>query len=211
MPDRSRSNEPLLDLPEEDDTLSAEPLDSKVQKAQEQLQALKRQQELIEREKRELEELSRRQELLQSGKAEMLEKFTRAMVILERESFDAQRRVEQLQSIHAAFSQHLHAIDSINPKHWEGLDLGKELTKAISAIDDARAEYQKAMPRVSECTAAEPAGPGEDQSGFQLDLQGGDSGRDFLFWLKAGFAFTLPLLALGVIFLFLLLALQPGR
>ena len=48
MPDHTRSNEPLLDLPD-DDSLPGEHLDSQVQKAQEQLISLKRQQESIEK------------------------------------------------------------------------------------------------------------------------------------------------------------------
>src|SRR5437764_12061245 len=99
MADRPRSDEQYLALPE-DDSLTGEHLDNQVQKAQEQLLALKRQQELIERQKRELEELSRRQEQLQAGKADMVEKFTRAIVVLERETYDAKKRVELLNSIH---------------------------------------------------------------------------------------------------------------
>src|SRR5438552_14391683 len=106
---RQRSDDPLLDLGEED-SLSTEQLDNQVQKAQEQLIALKRAQETLEKQKRELEELSRRQEQLSQGKQEMLEKFTRAMVVLERETYDAQKRVEQLQAIHAGFAQHMDAL-----------------------------------------------------------------------------------------------------
>jgi len=60
MPDRIRPMEQMLEL-NEAENVSAEHLDSQVQKAQEQLLALKRQQEQIEKQKRELEELSRRQ------------------------------------------------------------------------------------------------------------------------------------------------------
>src|SRR5882757_712132 len=122
MPERPHSQEPLLDLPE-DDSLGGEHLDSQVQKAQEQLLSLKRQQEMIERQKRELEELSRRQEQLQVGKAEMVEKFTRAIVVLERETYDAKKRVELLNAIHESFSGHLDVLESVNPKSWDGLDI----------------------------------------------------------------------------------------
>ena len=142
MPERARHDQEFLDLPE--DELSTEHLDSQVQKAQEQLLTLKRQQESIERQKRELEELSRRQEQLHVGKTDMIEKFTRAMVVLERETYDAQKRVELLHGIHDTFAAHLQYLESINPKAWEGLDMQKELTKALSAVDDARAEYSKA-------------------------------------------------------------------
>ena len=65
MSQPARYDQENLELPEEE--LSHEHLDSQVQKAQEQLLSLKRQQETIERQKRELEELSRRQEQLQGG------------------------------------------------------------------------------------------------------------------------------------------------
>src|SRR5262245_19610662 len=115
MSDRSRPEEPLLDLPEEE-AIGGEHIDHQIQKAQEQLFAIKRQQEQLDKQKRELEELSRRQELLQSGKGEMLEKYTRPMVVLERDTYEAQKRVEQLQSIQEGFAQHLDVLESINPK-----------------------------------------------------------------------------------------------
>src|SRR5450755_2170890 len=102
MPERLRPIEQMLEL-NEDDGASTEHLDSQVQKAQEQLLQLKRQQEQIEKQKRELEEMSRRQELFQQGKAEMTEKFTRALVVLERETYEAQKRVEQLKVIQESF------------------------------------------------------------------------------------------------------------
>jgi len=75
----------------------------------------------------------------------------------------------------------------------------RELTKAISAVDDARAEYTNNLPRIS----AESDGGGSDRVaadlGYQVDY-GAGAEKDFMYWLKAGFAFTLPLLALGIIF-----------
>src|SRR5438105_233460 len=134
--------ETFLEL-QEDDGLSTEALDSQVQKAQEQLLQLKRQQDQIEKQKRELEELSRRQEQLQQGRAEMTEKLTRAMVVLERETYDSERRVEQLKAAHESFRQHLALLDTINPKTWEPEDINRELTKALSAVEDSRADYAR--------------------------------------------------------------------
>ncbi len=166
-----------------------------VQKAQDQLLSLKRQQELIEKQKRELEELSRRQDQLQQGRAEMIEKFTRTAVVLERETFEAQKRVEQLRDIQDAFSQHYHVMESINPKSWEGSDLNRELSKALSAVDDARAEYAKCLPKI------QPEAPIEAATGSDDGAYGTVAEHDFAYWLKSGFAFTLPLTLLGVIFL----------
>jgi len=199
MPERARSSpdEPLLDLPE-DESLSTEHLDSQVQKAQEALLSLKRQQDQIERQKRELEELSRRQEQLQQGKGEMVDKFVRAMVILERETYEAKKRVEALEAIHASFSGHLDVLESINPKTWEGLDINRELTRAISAVDDARAEYANNLPRISAESDAGSSDRVATDLGYQMDYGAGVE-KDFMYWLKAGFAFTLPLLGIGII------------
>jgi hypothetical protein len=204
MPERARSSEePLLDLPD-DEHLSTEHLENQVQRAQEALLSLKRQQDQIERQKRELEELSRRQEQLQGGRAEMVEKFTRALVVLERETYEAKKRVELLESIHDAFSQHMDVLEGINPKSWEGLDINKELTKALSAVDDARSEYANNLPRISpESDNSDPVAAGV---GFQSDYDL-EPARDFNYWLKSGFAFTLPLFGVGIIIVFLLIML----
>ena len=204
MPERPPPREPELELPD-DDALPGEHLDSQVQKAQEQLISLKRQQDVIERQKRELEELSRRQEQLQVGKTEMAEKLTRAIVVLEREAYDAQKRVELLQSIHESFTAHTALLESINPKTWEGLDINKELNKALSAVDDARAEYTKSIPKISPGSDTEHTDPVAASAGFQMDYATVEP-KDFTYWLKAGFAFTLPLFALGIILIVVLVA-----
>ena len=99
MPEKIRPIEQMLELSQEE-PLSTEHLDNQVQKAQEQLLQLKRQQEQIEKQKRELEELSRRQEELEHGRAEMTDKLTRSLVILEREAYDSQKKLEQLRVTH---------------------------------------------------------------------------------------------------------------
>jgi hypothetical protein len=181
MPDpRTRPDEQFLDL-NEDDSLSTEQLDNQVQKAQEQLIALKRAQETLEKQKRELEELSRRQEQLHQGKTEMIDKFTRAIVVLEREVYDAQKR-------------------------WDGLDLNKELNKALSAVDDSRVEYNKSLPKINPESDTDSGDPIAATAGYQLDDGAHDAGKDFVYWLKAGFAFTLPLFAVGIIVIMLLIS-----
>ena len=206
MSQPARYDQENLELPE--DELSHEHLDSQVQKAQEQLLSLKRQQETIERQKRELEELSRRQEQLQGGKTEMIEKFTRAMVVLEREVYDAQKRVELLHGIHDTFNAHLQNLEAINPKAWEGLDMNRELNKALSAVDDSRAEYARTLPKISPTTDTDSSDPVAASAGLQFDYASG-SDRDFIYWLKAGAAFTLPLTIIGLILLLVIYTYLP--
>lgn len=186
--------------------MSTEALDNQVQKAQEALLLLKRQQDQIERQKRELEELSRRQEHLQQGKAEMIEKYTRAMVVLERETYEARRRVESLESIHESFSAHMDALEGINPKAWDAADINKELTRALSSVDDARAEYTSSLPKISLENDSAVEDVMASSAGYHLDYSH-EAPKDFMYWLKAGFAFTLPLVILGIAFLLVILSL----
>src|SRR5213593_3470150 len=147
MAEKIRPIEQMLEL-SEDEALSSEHLDSQVQKAQEQLLQLKRQQEQIEKQKRELEELSRRQEELDRGRAEMTDKLTRSLVVLEREAYNAQKRLEQIRATRESFGQHLELIEAIDPKSWNPADLHKELSRALSTVDDARGEFTQARSRL---------------------------------------------------------------
>src|SRR5881392_4260124 len=169
MAEKIRPVEQMLELNEDD--VSAENLDSHVQKAQEQLLQLKRQQEQIEKQKRELEELSRRQEELDRGRADRIDKLTRSLVVPEREAYNAQKRLEQLRTTRESFGQHLELIEAIDPKSWNPADLHKELSRALSTVDDARTEYSEQRSRLQ--AADENAGvtslPDVGPEGYELN------------------------------------------
>src|ERR1700724_2511804 len=150
--------EPFLDLRGGENSSSDE-LDNQVQRAQEQLLQLKRQQEAIEKQKRELEELSRKQDELEKGRADMIEKLTRSLVVIERETYEAEKRGGQLRATNTTFAQHLDTLEAINPKSWSNSDLHKELSKALSAVDDARAESTKSLTRINAKSDAEVIDP----------------------------------------------------
>jgi len=186
--------EPFLDLPE-DHTASPEMLDSQVQRAQEQLLQLKRQQELIEKQKRELEELSRKQEELEKGRSDMIEKLSRTLVVIERETYEAEKRVKQLKATNTNFADHLEALEKINPKAWSNADLHKELSKALSAVDEARTDYTKSLTKINAKADAQVIDP---SPAVEESYYHAPDDASFLVWLKRGFAFTLPLFILGL-------------
>ena len=193
MPEKIRPIEQMLELNE--DEMSPEHLDSQVQKAQEQLLQLKRQQEQIEKQKRELEELSRRQEELERGRAEMTDKLTRSLVVLEREAYDTQKKLEQIRATRESFGQHMELIEAIDPKSWNPAELHKELSRALSAVDDARAEFSQQRSRLQ--AADENSGDvGLPEAAPDIsELLNG--GRSFGQWVQIGFAFSLPLIIFG--------------
>src|SRR6267142_2195528 len=177
MPEKIRPIEQMLELSEEESP-TPEHLDSQVQKAQDQLLQLKRQQDQIEKQKRELEELSRRQEELERGRAEMSDKLARSLVILEREAYDTQKKLETLRGTRESFGQHLELIESIDPKSWNPAELHKELSRALSTVDDV------GLPEVA---------PDGEVKGH----------RSFAQWMQIGFALSLPLIIFGFVALLL--------
>src|SRR5262250_634246 len=70
-------------------TLTPEQLADDVARTQEKLAHLRREQEQLEKQKRELEDLARRQEDFQQGREEMLDKLTRGLAFLERQTSEA--------------------------------------------------------------------------------------------------------------------------
>ena len=193
MAERTRPVEQMLDLTEE--TPSVEHLDNQVQRAQEQLLQLKRQQEQIEKQKRELEELSRRQDELEHGRAEMTDKLTRALVVLEREAYNAQSRLEQIRVARESFAQHLELIESIDPRNWNPSDLHKELSRALSTVDDARTEYNEHRSRLQAAGADSEASLPDTAPGVYEN----SDGRSFSEWLQIGLALSLPLIFFGAV------------
>jgi hypothetical protein len=194
MSDFPNNGDELLDL---DESPSAEELQNQVKRAQSELVQLRERQNQIEKEKLRLEELTRKQEELEHGRNEMADKLSRAIIVVQRETEEAQRRLEQLNAIQDSFSEHLHNLDAIDPKAWNGRDLPKELTRALGTVDDARSAYARSHAKIAPSSDIEPAILDEEGDFFH---ESGDVG--FVYWLRNGLAFTLPLLILGTIALF---------
>jgi chromosome segregation ATPase len=206
MPDRIRPIEQMLELNEEE-AVTPELLDSQVQRAQEQLISLRSQQEKIEKQKRELEELSRRQEELERGRVEMTDKLTRSLVVLEREAYETQKKLEHVRATRESFAQHLEILEAIDPKGWNPADLHKELSRALSTVDDARAEFSQQRSRLQAIAAQDAEEVGLPEAAPEVDGRGE---RSFTHWMMIGLAFSLPLIVFGMIALLVSLFMPKG-
>jgi hypothetical protein len=198
--------EQMLELSEEE-SVTPELLDSQVQKAQEQLLALKRQQEQIEKQKRELEELSRRQEELDRGRAEMTDKLARSLVVLERDAYETQKKLEQVRATRESFAQHLEILEAIDPKSWNPADLHRELSRALSTVDDARAEFSQQRSRLQALANGDAEDMALPEAAPEIRATGE---RSFGQWMAIGFAVTLPLIAFGLIVLLISFWMMKG-
>ena len=225
--------EPAVKDSEEDELLILSPLtdefDEKVAEAQEQLLHLRHQQEQLEKQKAELEDLKRKREKFIRGRAEATDRLTKATTMLEREMFEGQKRLEQFAHAREAMERHLEALEDIKPEEWDREDMRSQLSRALAAIQDAREEYTTEMARVGaliEKPNQEPPAPvaplpvevaveaDAEPPADTLPVSSAATApaavpatepHDFMYWLKSGFAFTMPLLVFGIFALVLLL------
>ncbi|WP_449071539.1 hypothetical protein [Prosthecobacter sp.] len=181
---------------------SLDNVDMKVKAAQEQLLQLRMQQEEIERQKQHLEGLRVKQERFVAGKRELLDKLSRAATHVERELYEAQKRVDDLSMTNDELRRHLEILKALQPEKWHRTQVDHELDQALVAIENAEGDYTKGMrrlhamgpaeitpmPGVTAASADDEDTPSRGSSFFSA------SSDDLSTWLRRGFAFTLPLM-----------------
>lgn len=133
----SSSNDPLR-APTRDE------VDRKVVEAQQKLTELKRAQDDLERERASLEELRRRQTEFQNGRQEMIHNLTRGLGLLEEAEFNTRRDAEQMVKTITDFRDALDKIQAIHDETWTKENFHIELTRALTAIENARMEWNTA-------------------------------------------------------------------
>ena len=189
---------------------SLDDMDHKVKAAQEQLQHLRAQQEEIERQKQHLETMRVKQERFVAGKRDLLEKLGRAAGSVERDLYDAQKRVEELSLTHDDFCRHHEILKSLQPEKWHRSQVDEELDHALVAIEDAEADFSKGLRRLESLRVAEvgraPARstPQSAETGDEVETYASPVSEELIVWLRRGFAFTLPLI--GAMLLGLMIA-----
>jgi hypothetical protein len=111
---------------------------------QQELADLKRRQEEKEREKAAVEERLRRRTELQNGRQEMLQNLTRGIGLLEESEFTARRDAEQMAKALTDFRDALTKVEAIREEAWTVDNSDVELTRALTAVENARMEWNSA-------------------------------------------------------------------
>lgn len=198
----TRTDEPdLLDISPSGKG-SVEDLTRELAEHQERLLALKRQQDEVESRKRELEELSQRRAELTSGQKSIREKLTRAITLLERAEYDAQREIETIRTTRQSFKEHLAEVEAINPKDWEPEEVDEQLTRSLSIIDHAQTSYAQSKVKLESISGRLGS---KDVIEEDEAAEGDYDSPAFFELLRRGFAFSLPLMILLAAIAFLIL------
>jgi hypothetical protein len=123
---------------------SADEVTRKVTEAQQKLAELKRAQEELERDRAALEETRRRQTEFTNGRTEMIQHLTRGLGLLEKAEFNARRDAEQMQQTIGEFRSALAQVESVKEENWTQDNFTTELTRGLTAIENARMEWNSA-------------------------------------------------------------------
>ena len=113
-------------------------------KEQQELADLKRAQEELERERAALEETRRRQMEFQTGRQEMIQNLTRGVGLLEEAEFSARRDAEQMAKALVDLRDALAKVEAIHEEAWTKDNFSTELTRALTAVENARMEWNAA-------------------------------------------------------------------
>lgn len=189
---------------------SREELDSRVSEAHNRLAELKRAQEVLERERAALEEARRRRAELQTGREEMLEHLTRGVALLEESEFTARRDAEQMARTIEEFRAALSKIQAIQEAGWTEENYNIELTRALTAIENARMEWNSARLKWPVLSGGPAGGAGAGASPGP-GIQGLLANHSLAELCKLGLALTWPLALVGLLSILLFLYLILNR
>lgn len=180
-----------------------EEVDNKVGDLQSKLAELKRAQTELERERGALEETRRRQTEFTTGREEVIHNLTRGIGLLEESEFAARRDAEQMARTLNELREALGKVQSINDATWTKDDFQLELTRANTAIESARMEWNGARLKWPILSGEKfEQAVAKDQAAPVVPL----ADRGFFELCRIGIALTWPLLlsALALIVVLLL-------
>jgi len=189
-------------------TRRKEEINSQVATKLDELERLRAKQEALEREKSYLENMRNSQEKYEAGKREMIDHLEKSLIALEREEIALNQRLEILAETERRFKEMLNDMRGFNEEQWatDSEGLRGELSKALAIIDNTRKEYNKAYARIEAMRESHNIGliakPALQDESAELARYP----RRFGEWVKAGLAFSLPLVIVLIVLIGVLIA-----
>lgn len=171
-----------------------EDYDRKLKDAQHELDRIQAQREELERKKSELEELTSRKRTFLSQQVELSEKLTSSLTLIDRGLFEMRQEADDLEQCRTCFAAHLDKIQKFNPESWSREHQSEKLEKASMAIDMASDEYDQAAAHFEGTRSGSIFGRASKRS---RTASRNSSSSEFMVNLRNGFAFNLPIVALG--------------
>lgn len=185
-----------------------EELNGRVVIASKEIDLLKRRQNELEARKKHMEEIAKKQSDYEKNKRDIIVQLDRSLILLEKEELQASRLVDLLIDTKTRFKDTLNEIKSIKEEKWSDHDFEEELNKATVLVENAFMLHKKGLSKVDVLSERKKGKIMPAVSYENVDVVGGsDTCHSFGYWLKAGLAFSLPVMTmivvLFVVYLFL--------
>jgi hypothetical protein len=119
-------------------------LSGQLTSTEQQLAKLRETQEQLERTRAALEEMRRRRGEFSHGRTEMLQALTRGVGLLEQGELKARRDAEQKAKTLVGLREALANVERLNEQSWTDGTWERELTHALTTIENARMEHNAA-------------------------------------------------------------------
>jgi hypothetical protein len=177
--------------------------DQMVDKAQE-LDRLRARQEELERERRTLEEMRKKQEAFDAGRRELKERLNASLVRMEKDQLQAERLTQLLEETRRLFRARLDEVVALSEEQWEDENLLDELNQALVLLENVRSDYNKALAKIDAVMPQSGSAPSAAPLALSFEETPGagpENTRGFGYWLRAGLAFTLPLMVVLTVLL----------
>jgi chromosome segregation ATPase len=176
---------------------SREEVEARVGDMHQKLAELRRAQQDLERERADLEETRRRQAEFTKGRQEMEQHLTRGVGLLEEAEFGARRDAEQMAKALVDLREALVKIQAVQEESWTRDNFNTELTRALTAIENARMEWNSARLKF-QILNAEPVQPESAPAPQEAFAQNFLRERSYAELCKMGLALTWPVALIGV-------------
>jgi len=192
IPNRPVSSLPLTHLARHKQEVNEQMVD----KAQE-LDRLRARQEELEEERRMLEEMRQKQVAFDGERRDLKERLGSGLVRMEKDQLQAERLVELLEETRRIFHLRQEEVTALNEEQWQDEELLDELNKALVLLENVRSDYNKAMAKIDAVRPHSDMDSEPTSAGLSFEAAPATApGQGFGYWLRAGLAFTLPLMAL---------------
>lgn len=184
-----------LEIPSSGHAGRTEDYDRKLKDTQEEIERIQQQREELERKKIELEELTNRKRAFVSQQVELTERLTSSLTLIDRELYSIREEAQDLEQCRACFAAHLDKIQKYNPESWTRENTSDKLERATIAIDLAADEYDQAAAHFEGTRSGAIFGRASKKSRAART----STSSEFMNNLRNGFAFNLPVVALGTL------------
>ena len=183
---------------EEGDNFSTE-----VATAEAQLEALRKRQEEIEQEKETLEKLREKQSRFLLGRDSITSDLKHSLALIKRDRSDAEQLIAHYTHTEEQFMRHLETVSGIKDHDWQREHLDVELDGAGEQISESRKNYTASLKEFDQLilgfkgistTSLHP-----DSSFSAQGIHSPAFTRNFLYWLRSGFAFSLPIIVFALV------------